>query len=384
MADLAVGLSKMVVSGALTKVQLVIDEDAKLRQKAQRDLVTITLEFEMMNSFLSIANEDRTTNNLVVTWVRHVRELAYDLEDCVEFVVHLDSKRIFWRRMLPSCLVGTLPLDQAVTEIEDLKGRAKELSECYSRYSHIVDPASKLIMLQQQAASRAIGESSSNMLTEAKHATSRSHGIGDLAHLITNKYNPDLHLQVISVWGTGGKRGITSIIRKAYNALEMSKKFMCCARVKLMHPFNPNEFVRRFMAQVYANSCKGGAYTRDKQGAEMGIQVLEKMKSEQEYLLQEFAEEVNRRTYLVVLENLTDMDDWDAVRMFLPDMKNGSWIIVSTDHFEVASLCVGHSYQALELEHFSPDHSVRAFLEEVIIQHQTYLIAFSKKIKTLE
>jgi hypothetical protein len=68
MTDLAVGMSKTVVAEALTKVQSAIDEDTKLRQKAQRDLVTITLEFEMMSSFLSVANGDRATNNLVMTW----------------------------------------------------------------------------------------------------------------------------------------------------------------------------------------------------------------------------------------------------------------------------------------------------------------------------
>lgn len=68
MTDLAVGLSKTVVAEALTKVQSAIDEDTKLRQKAQHDLETITLEFEMMNSFLCVANGDRDTNNLVITW----------------------------------------------------------------------------------------------------------------------------------------------------------------------------------------------------------------------------------------------------------------------------------------------------------------------------
>uniref|UniRef100_A0ACD5UK19 Uncharacterized protein n=1 Tax=Avena sativa TaxID=4498 RepID=A0ACD5UK19_AVESA len=125
-----------------------------------------------------------------------------------------------------------------------------------------------------------------------------------------------------------------------------------------MHPFNPHEFVRRFMSQVYA------ADTRDKQGADLGVYVLTKMKAKQEHILKEFVEEVNKKTYLVVLENLTDMVDWDAVRTFLPDMKNGSWIIVSTQQFEIASLCIGHSYQPLELKQFSPEHSVCAFFKE--------------------
>ncbi|CAM0908711.1 unnamed protein product [Alopecurus aequalis] len=324
MADLAVGLSKTVVAEALTKVQSAIDQDTKLRQKAQRDLVTITLEFEMMNSFLSIANGDRATNNLVITWVRHVRELAYDLEDCVEFVVHLDSKRIFWRRLLPSCMVAPLLLDQAVMEIEDLKGRAKELSECYSRYSHIADPDSNPVMVQKQqqqlGSSWPTGATSSaNMFAEARDAARGKQGLGDLTQMITNKDNQnDPQLQEISVWGTGGDLGTTS---------------------------------------VYTNTCK-------ETGSAVGVHVHKKMNAGQERLLTEFLQEVNTKTYLVVLENLADMVDWDAVRTFLPDTGIGSWIIVSTQEFEIASLCIGDSYQPLELKQFSPDHSVCVFLKQ--------------------
>ncbi|KAF7110937.1 hypothetical protein CFC21_110998 [Triticum aestivum] len=363
MADLAVGLSKTVVAEALTKVQSAIDEDNKLRHKAQRDLVTITLEFEMMQSFLNVANGGRAAamNNLVRTWVRHVRELAYDLEDCVEFVVHLDGKPVFWRRLLPACVVGPLPLDQAVAEIEVIKGRAEELSACYSRYSCIGEPVSNLVMLQQQQASgRGAGAVAADMLIEARDSAKRQQFLGDLAQLITNK---DKDLQVISVWGTCGDLGTTSIIRKAYNDPEICRSFACRVWVKLMHPFNPHEFVWRFMAQVYtADACV------DKEGADVGVHVLAKMEAMQEdvsVLRREFVQEVNTKTYLVVLENLTDMVDWDAVRTFLPDMKNGSWIIVSTQQFEIASLCIGHAYQPLELKQFSPEHSVCAFFKEV-------------------
>ncbi|KAF7110936.1 hypothetical protein CFC21_110998 [Triticum aestivum] len=362
MADLAVGLSKTVVAEALTKVQSAIDEDNKLRHKAQRDLVTITLEFEMMQSFLNVANGGRAAamNNLVRTWVRHVRELAYDLEDCVEFVVHLDGKPVFWRRLLPACVVGPLPLDQAVAEIEVIKGRAEELSACYSRYSCIGEPVSNLVMLQQQQASgRGAGAVAADMLIEARDSAKRQQFLGDLAQLITNK---DKDLQVISVWGTCGDLGTTSIIRKAYNDPEICRSFACRVWVKLMHPFNPHEFVWRFMAQVYtADACV------DKEGADVGVHVLAKMEAMQEdvsVLRREFVQEVNTKTYLVVLENLTDMVDWDAVRTFLPDMKNGSWIIVSTQQFEIASLCIGHAYQPLELKQFSPEHSVCAFFKE--------------------
>uniref|UniRef100_A0ACD5UJ53 Uncharacterized protein n=1 Tax=Avena sativa TaxID=4498 RepID=A0ACD5UJ53_AVESA len=365
MADLVVGLAKSVVEGALTKAQSAIEEEAKLRQSAQRDLVFITGEFEMMHSFLNVATTERVENRVVMTWVRQVRELAYDVEDCIEFVVHLDSKTRWWWRMVPRWCMAPPPaalyLDEAVDEIEQLKARVEDVSTRNSRYSLISDSGSKPIVTQHQPATpggAALGATAFNMLVQARDAARRRQGLADLTQLITNEDNSkDSPLQVISVWGTGGDLGTTSVIRRAFNDPEISQNFGCRSWVKLMHPFDPREFVRRFMAQVYANACK-------EQGARVGAHVLAKMEASQEELLEEFVKEVNSKAYLVVLENLTDMVDWDAVRTFLPDMKKGSWIIVSTQQFEIASLCVGHSYKSLELRQYSPDHSVCAFFKE--------------------
>ncbi|XP_048550786.1 disease resistance protein Pik-2-like [Triticum urartu] len=362
MADLVVGLAKSVVEGALTKAQAAIGEEAQLRESAQRDLVFITGEFEMMHSFLNVATAERVKNKVVMTWVRQVRELAYDVEDCIEFVVHLDPKTGWWWRMAPSWCIGLPPLDEAVSEIEQLKARVNDVSTRNSRYNLISDSGSKAAIMQHQMAApgASLDAPAFNMLAESRDTARRQQGLGDLTQLITNKGNTDPHLQVISVWGTSGDLGTTSIIRKAYNDPEISKNFACRAWVKLMHPFNPHEFVRLFMAQIYAtNAC-----AEQLEGTDVGVHVLKKMEATQEDLFKQFLEEVNTKTYLVVLENLTEMVDWDAVRTFLPDKVNGSWIIVSTQQFDIASLCIGDSYQPLELKQFSPEHSVCAFFKE--------------------
>jgi hypothetical protein len=89
--------------------------------------VFITGEFQMMQSFLKVATAERVENPVVMTWVRQIRELAYDVEDCIEFVVHLDTNTSccwWWRRMIPSwCMVPPLPLDKAVMEIEQREWR---------------------------------------------------------------------------------------------------------------------------------------------------------------------------------------------------------------------------------------------------------------------
>ncbi|CAM0947436.1 unnamed protein product [Alopecurus aequalis] len=349
MEDLVVGLAKSVVQGALTKVQSAIEEDEKLRQRAQSNLAFMTVEFEMMQSFLDVANkEENVKNKLVATWVRHVRKVAYDVQDCIELVIHLDDAPTWWRRLLPGCWRGPMPLDVAVAEIEQLKARVEDVSKCYTRYNLINDSGSRLVMMQQPASRATAGD----MLVEARQATKRQQRFGDLTQLISKADND---LQVISVWGVGGDHGTTSIIRKAYNDPDICQKFPCRSWVKLMRPFNPDKFVRCFMAQYYANSCQ-------EQGS-IGVHVRMKMKATQDELFEEFMKQLNNR-YLIVLENLSNMVDWDAIRTFLPHKKDGSRIILSTQQPEVASLCVGHSYQLSELKKFSDEHSVCAFFEK--------------------
>ncbi|VAI94248.1 unnamed protein product [Triticum turgidum subsp. durum] len=353
---LVVGLAKTVVEAALSKVKVAIEEEAKLRESARGNMVLITLEFEMIHSFLDVATEERVKNNLVKTWVRQVRELAYDLEDCIEFVVQLDNKSTWCFRLFPCWPSPPLPLDVAVAEIQQMRTRAEELSRSYLRYSHIMDTDPKLFKLQQHVTSGdAAGAVALNMLLKARDATERQPCFRDLAQLITKKDVQDL--QVISVWETvDGDLGTTSIISKAYNDQSFIPYFTFRAWVKLMHPFNPREFIRSLVAQFCANSCKESTMVR--------MDVLTKMEGTHEELAKEFEYLVKTKRYLIVLEDLSNMVEWHDIRMFLPDMKNGSCIIISTQRFEIASLCVGHPYQLTELKQFSDEHSVCVLFKE--------------------
>ncbi|KQJ88888.1 disease resistance protein RPP13 [Brachypodium distachyon] len=363
MADLVVGLAKSVVEGALTKAQSAIEEEAKLRQSAQRDLVFITGEFQMMQSFLNVADAERLGNPVVRTWVRQIRELAYDVEDCVEFVVHLDKRSLWWRRLLPPSFLpraAASQLDEAVGELEHLKARVEDVSARNARYSLISDSGSKPAKKPKASAAAAAGGGGAaaafSLLIEARDASKRQQGIGDLTQFLTKK-DDGLELQVISVWGTAGDLGAASLIRKAYNDPEIHPAFKRRAWVKIMHPFDPLQFIRSLMAQFHANSCK-------QPDAIIGVEVLRKMDSSQDQLLKEFEEQVKTMKYLVVLEDVCTIAEWDTIRSFLPDRNNGSWIIVSTQQFEIASLCIGHAYQVLELKQFSSKHSVCAFFKE--------------------
>lgn len=364
MADLAVGLAKSVVEGTLSKAHAAIQEEAKLRQSAQRDLVFITGEFEMMRSFLNVANAERVENPVFRTWVRQIRELAYDVEDCIELVVHLDKdKTSFWFRLQRHCLpwaMARMPaLDQAVDEIEQLKARVEDVSTRNVRYSLISDTGSKPVVQQLLPAGGGGGTvAAANMLADARDAARRVQGLGggDLTQLITKEVGHDHDLQVISVWGSSGDHGTASIITKTYGDTEICNNFTHKAWVKLTHPFSPHDLVRSFMLQF----CLA-----EQQGMVMDVLSLTMMmQASQEDLFKNFQEIVTEKRYLVVVEDLSNMAEWHAFKKFLPDRRKGSWIIVATQEPEIATLCVGHSYQILELKHFSAEHSVCAIFNK--------------------
>ncbi|XP_037482661.1 disease resistance protein Pik-2-like [Triticum dicoccoides] len=372
MADLVVGMAKSVVDGALTKAQAAIEEEAKLRESAQRNLVYITGEFQMMQSFLKIAASDRLENAVGRTWVRQIRDLAYDVEDCIEFVVHLDKKNSWWLRVIkpvswflrPCVDQGPLPLDEAVDELDRLKARVEDVSSRNTRYCLIGgDSGSKsaTAMEKQEPVASSRDEAVApptafNRLFEAAFKTTQKGRQWDLTQLLTKK---DQDLGVISIWGTGGGEGLglASIAWNAYVDKETCENFACRAWVKLMHPFDPLVFVRSLTAQFHATSYK------EERGKSIGgVRVLMKMEAAQGGdSLKDFEQLVMENRFLVVLEDLSTMADWDAIRRFFPNMMNGSCIILSTQQFEVASLSVGHPYQVQHLNQLSADHSVYAF-----------------------
>ncbi|CAL4994135.1 unnamed protein product [Urochloa decumbens] len=362
MADLAVSLTKSVVEGAVTKALSAIEEEARLRLSTQTDLVFITGEFQMMQSFLNVADEERVRNNVVRTWVRQVRDLAYNVEDCIEYVIHLDKASDCCCRCLSLCLPSfmrpELPLDKAVAEIKQLKGRVEEVSLRNMRYNLISDSGSKPVTQQQLVPAASVEAATSDMLTEARDTAKMQRGLGDLTKLIT-KNVVGAEIGVISVWGAGGYPDTTPIIREAYGEPEICESFKCRGWAKLTHPFNPHEFQRSLLIQFHTNSC------RQNEPSEDNVHTLKRLEeASQGGLIKEFMEKMKKERYLVVLENLSSMVEWDTVRAYLPDGKNGSWIIISTSQSEIARLCVGHPWQVLELNQYSATHSVCVFFRE--------------------
>ncbi|VAH23301.1 unnamed protein product [Triticum turgidum subsp. durum] len=350
MADFALGLTKTVVEGTLSRVQLAIDEDNKLRVTAKQDLRYITAEFQIMQSFLKVVNKERANNEVVKTWVKQLRDLAFDVEDCVEFVIHLDNNSpLTWLwRLLPSCVAPprSRDLDKAVAELKELKARVEDVSQRNTRYNLINDSGSqaKTTMLTDQSSMATTNPSTFHMLTEVWEAAGKRDSLSDLQKLIMGEGSD---LQTISVWGsTAADLGTMSIFSMMYADPEICGAFKRRAWVKLMHPFKPDEFLKSLLTQFYVSSHQEN----------IDVDHLTKA---------ELMQQVKAHKYLIILEEVYSVVDWDAIRVCLPDNENGSRIIVSTKQLRTALLCTGGAYQVSELRRFSDDQSLCAFSKKV-------------------
>uniref|UniRef100_K3ZNR6 NB-ARC domain-containing protein n=1 Tax=Setaria italica TaxID=4555 RepID=K3ZNR6_SETIT len=357
MADLVLGLAKSAVEGTLTLANTAIEKEKLLQKSVKCDLMLISDEFEMMHSFLTAARE-HIKNDMARTLVRQVRNMALDVEDCIESAVHLDKKSSWWRRLLPSCMppaAQAAALDDAVHDIELLKARVEAMGERNRRYSHIGDSSSKPSgQMHQEAVTNA---TALDVLVVARDSMDESDRL-DLLKSISKNFD-ELQLQVMSVWGSASNVGMASLIKEAYDKPEISKNFTRRAWVKLIHPFNSHEFIRSLLIQFYTNCCP-------QQGGTVGVlKPMEVIEARKNGLIKEFMEQLNNQRYLVVLEDMSTMDDWDTIRAYLPDNRKGSCIIVLTQQLEIASFCIGHSSCVSELKRFSDDHSVCVFLKEI-------------------
>ncbi|VAH28269.1 unnamed protein product [Triticum turgidum subsp. durum] len=123
----------------LCKLGAVLIQEAQLLGGIRGELEYMKDELESMTAFLQDLAEEGNRRKQVKVWMKQVREVAYDVEDCVdEFTYHLGSTTsgsglagLFHRciRFMQTVRVRR----QIAKQIQQLKARATSISDRNSR-----------------------------------------------------------------------------------------------------------------------------------------------------------------------------------------------------------------------------------------------------------
>ncbi|CAM0870084.1 unnamed protein product [Alopecurus aequalis] len=342
----ALSVGKSVLSGALSYAKSALAEEVALQLGVRRDQLFITNELEMMQAFLESAHDEGDDNRVVKVWVKQVRDVAYDVEDTLqEFSVRL-HKKSWWR----ICRI-LLDRRRVAKKMKELRANVEDVSQRNMRYSLIKGSGSKGAMAADQ-----YGITSAALfgINEARRAAKHDRSKVDLVQLVNEE---EIALRVIAVWGASADLGQTSIIRAVYEDPNIKSNFPCRAWVRVMHPFIPKDFVHTLVEQFHAA---------------VGITALLETDKTARELADEFNRFLSKNRYLIVLNDLSTIEQWDRVKRCFPNNSMGSRIILSTAQVEVASLCAGQKSIVSEIRQMSSDQNIYGFHQKVY-QDETYL-----------
>ncbi|KAF7104380.1 hypothetical protein CFC21_105278 [Triticum aestivum] len=227
-------VGKTVLNGAIGYARSTIAEEVALQLGVRRDQAFITDELEMMQGFLMAGNAEGNNSEVVTIWVKQVRDVSYEVEDCLlDFAVRLE-KQSWWR--IPRTLLDRRHVAQRMLE---LRVKVEEVNKRNLRYN-LVNGASGSNPTSAAANRPMFG------VDESRRVAMLDKANANLVKLINKK---DHDLRVIALWGTGGDLGLVSIIRASYEDTDLKLKFPCRAWVRVMHPFSPKQFVQTLLRQ---------------------------------------------------------------------------------------------------------------------------------------
>ncbi|KAM0928980.1 hypothetical protein ACQ4PT_001900 [Festuca glaucescens] len=359
METTSVSIGKSVINGAVHYATSAIAEEVALQLGVQRDKAFVTDELEMMQSFLMVAHDERDNHSKVIkTWVKQVRDVAYDVEDGLQdFVVRVQKQKRSWRRF-PRTFLNRR---QVAMQMKELTTKVEEVSQRNMRYGGLIKGSSST----ETAAATALGQSST-VAAAAMFAVddyqNQARSELDLAQLIVDKEGlRSDQIGVIGVWQTNGTDWQTSIIWDAYENTSAKVHFPCRAWVRVTRPFHPKEFIHSIVKQFRTAVGVMTDALLELEEAKTLIQVA-----------REYSGYVNGKRYLIVLTDLSTIEDWHQIKTFLPENNMGSRIVVSTEQLEVASICPGHGRMVSKLKQFSADQIVYAFYQQVLLQFYTH------------
>lgn len=335
-------VGKSVLNGALRYAQSAVAEEVALQLGVRGDQIFITNELEMMQAFLMAAHEDGDDSRVVKVWVKQVRDVAYDVEDTLqEFAVCLE-KQSWWRIRR-----ALLDRRRVAKQMKELRANVEDVSQRNMRYNLIKGSGSKAAMAAERSSTMSAALFG---IDGARHTAKQQKSKVGLLHLVNNNKND---LRVIAVWGISADLGQMTIIRAVYDNPDIKSKFPCRAWVRLVHPFNPQDFIQSLVTQFHMG---------------IGAKALLGIEKNPQELAEKFDEYVSGNRYLIVLNDLSTIEEWDRVKICFPNNKTGSRIIVSTAQVEVASLCAGEESIVSELRQISGDQVIYAFHEKVIFK----------------
>ncbi|XP_039129099.1 probable disease resistance protein RF9 [Dioscorea cayenensis subsp. rotundata] len=286
-------------------------------------------------------------------WVNQVRDLAHDSRTssttmsskCINTspsaVTSLPLRTFV---VLPSKLVI---LHELHNNIGKVKGRAQEIYNNRTfAYGSIGATSSDPFANKERQPPPLMSRRPSPVLEEEVDVLGFDAHFQSLARMLIGDDVNQLRRAVVSITGMGGA-GKTTLAKKIFSDSGIRRHFTCHAWIWVSQKYRPREVLETIAKDVISMPKKESKYRSDKE------------------LNQEVIKYLKEKKYLVILDDVWSKRAWDSIKEVLPDMMNGSRVLLTTRNQDVA-LYADRQSPPYDLRFLGEEDSWRLFCRKAI------------------
>ncbi|KAL5560123.1 hypothetical protein UlMin_036334 [Ulmus minor] len=346
-------MAESAVTFLVEKLSSLLEKEANLLGGVRNEVAAAKDELERIKAFLRAADASEDEDEEIKVWVKQVREVAYDAEDILdEFLYRFGAHQRpgFYGYLIKMArTIKTLKARRRIaSELASIKTRVTSISDGHQRYGQMLSRLEQGSSSSGSAGNNTLYElrSDARLLEEAQ-LVGMEHPKQKLKDYLFDKSSS---LGVVAVVGMGGL-GKTTLVNQVYKDSEVNKHFQHRVWITVSQSFKLEELLKKIIQQLFESirqSQPQGAQSNDSH--------------ELKEIIRDFLRE---RRFLVVLDDVWEVQSWEALKYAFPHHNCGSRLLLTTRKTDVASTSTrefrGDSYH---LQPLSKEESWNLFCEK--------------------
>ncbi|XP_060673312.1 disease resistance protein RPM1-like [Ziziphus jujuba] len=353
-------MTEIILTSVIDKLVQLLIEETKLFKGAHKEVKNLKNELELLNSLFKDADTKKWVkgnhSESFSAWFKQLKEVAYHIEDVIdEYLLHVANNHQRCRRGI---FLGFL---------HNISHKIKALKLSYNMASQIQNIQASLRKIKDRGETYGLspfdqqGVVSRGMKDDKQHHHDPRLGAlfveeNELVGIDTKRddllrmlLGGDSIRTVISLVGKGGI-GKTTLAKKVYENEDVQARFDFQEWISVSQSYNIKKILKSIAMQICPAALT--EFIMDE------MDILPKLIG----TLRQFLE---TKRYVIVFDDIWDMDFWNVMKLALPSNDKGSRIIITTRNDNIAASCKEHSSDfVLKIEPLSQEMAWELFCKK--------------------